>query len=115
MKVYRVETDDGLGPYVDLYLADILPYYSTYDQPGPADDGIMGHLWDSEHHFGFRSMEQLTAWFGAYAEQLHEAGLRVAVYEVDDDRGRVVHGQKQLCFVRDEAQLLERKSLLEVA
>jgi len=114
MKVYRVETDEGLGPYADLYLGNILPFGSTYDQPGPSDDGILGHLWDSEHRFGFRSMEQLTAWFGDYAEQLHEVGLRIAVYEVND-RCRVVHGAKQLCFVRDEAKLLERKSLLEVA
>ena len=114
MRVYRVETDAGVGPYADWTWCSVvgLPLCDTEKQPGPGEDGMVGWT-DGRHYFGFRDEHQLKDWFGEWLEALADAEFLVSVYDVPDEH--VVHGSKQVAFVRDVAEHVESKHVLEVA
>ncbi|MCK6508203.1 hypothetical protein L6R53_33395, partial [Myxococcota bacterium] len=72
MKVYRVETADGVGPYRQMYtlsfkqpaarrLVRRLEDHDAPRQPSPALDGMP--LTNSHYRFGFVDLAALWRWF----------------------------------------------------
>jgi hypothetical protein len=104
VKVYRIERDDGTGPYVNGILAEIAEVYGPEEagyhpdlNPHPEDDGINPYH-PGCYVYGFDSIEQLQSWFYCHAvrEQLGQAGYKISVYESES----VVKGKRQLVFQR---------------
>lgn len=120
MKIYRVESSDGTGPYATATYArprywakaydvdqEMCPSYWCIDgdfdrHPSPEEDG-MG-VPSEDHHFGFETPEALREWF--YIKEndaflLDMQGMQVVVYEVPIQQ--VVKGYNQLMFNKTEA------------
>ena len=117
MRVYRVEDQQGRGPY---RLNDTLRSKNgdLYDHPGPASDGspeLSLHSYSDEirkYHFGFSSLASLGQWFHCpiiNARLRRNHNCRVSVYEVD--RKHVVEGNRQTIFKRRHAKLVAEYSL----
>lgn len=123
MKIYRVELEDGTGPYqmdYDTALREAaldLPTYLEQDEdrhPHPALDGFRDvELYPSayqyeiprEMSFGFSETYMLDNWFFLMdddAEILEAMGLIVRVYEVDEEHTQ--HGFSQSMFRKDHAE-----------
>lgn len=97
IKFYRIEDYNQNGPY----RWEAWAFCARWDEernPGPERDGL-GYI-DVEEYFGFRNLEELTAWFERdELESLIEDPIsvpwkfRISVYEVDE--AHVRHGKKQ--------------------
>lgn len=103
MIVFRIEDDEGRGPY-DRYVKfnhDRWSSWSTSIRPGPRDDGIKN--FSSEHFFGFSDIDDLTCWFTIKDRKgFRKHKMMVSIYEVDEKN--IKKGGKQVAF-------LKRKSL----
>lgn len=112
MLVYRVQTESGEGPYISGKAIDLLqPHQRCDDHPAPRNDGV-GDYYDfhGTHKFGFKSLEQLHAWFSSYeCDVLRSMGFVMATYEVAEMRVRF--GGKQIAFEYSEAQLVHVTAL----
>lgn len=117
MRVFRVETVEGKGPYGHAWErpAGWCTDFMGSRHPGPDSDGPLADSWGSLpwderglYYFGFESMGQLSRWFyrDAHKTALAAAGFKVAEYEIPDCRVR--RGHMQLVFKRCLAQLIQR-------
>lgn len=73
MRVYRVETDDGTGPYSAVYnlafaghpvnrlVREIERHQNDPARPAPWDDAIRPNI---GYHYAFVSLDALWRWFG---------------------------------------------------
>ena len=129
MRIYRIETEHGTGPYVggefsswcsedklglDEHLRLVERHQYHPAAPSPEEDKIC--WFGRDHVFGFSSKRQLRAWFTGKARKLmHEAGFSVSVYEIDPKaQGKnVVRGKRQVAFYRPAATVVDSLSLLE--
>jgi len=105
-KVYRVENQKKIGPYVSG------PGPHRYDRircPGPhtiltkiRNDG--GDV--NEYYYAFHSIKQLKAWFSKKARRTmdHEYGFFISVYRVPNEF--VYRGDKQVAFHFKSAKFL---------
>lgn len=108
MKVYRVEYDNGRGPY-NPYDADDYLYDDETGEPFTLDGDpriesmrqalVEAHGWDDptgrhpcpsfvmmpDCQCAFRSMRDLFAWFGGWLPQLTRIGARVVTYDIHPD------------------------------
>jgi hypothetical protein len=90
MKVYRVEYDDGVGPY-QTELANIWEEYGrcrlsfalTSAHDNPDTHPVAQIPWGVNQLCGFRSMQDLFRWFGGWLPLLIRCGARVAVYSIE--------------------------------
>lgn len=115
MKIWRIETFDGVGPYhadleLRVHLEDLAAPSFMFDDPDlhphPIFDGFNPDGLDTweyrvpqEYHFGFITEESLRSWFFSEetdAERLEALGLWVVVYEVDE--AHVWEGNRQAMF-----------------
>jgi hypothetical protein len=122
MKIYRVEHDDGIGPYstrrrwanslqeeINDELAEAhndsdehpLVYYDVKN----AYDIVSG----DSRRCGFISIEQLFRWFDGFMDKLEEAGYKIVVYEVPPQF--ICVGTYQCLFDVDESQCLGEQRL----
>lgn len=113
MRVYRVQDQDGAGPYTkDITWAILNNSEISTDWP------THGSLpWDDESQdrlrFGFSSTYDLTRWFNpSQRRALAEQGFKATVWDAPDDA--VIPGRKQVAFYADRAQLVEELPLTEV-
>lgn len=127
MRVYRVETVDGAGPYnpdavatptpAQREVSSKLQWYAEKDRhPSPWDTplrfnpddvlglGVPGDTW----RFGFESVHDLRRWMDGFGRLLEDAAFFVASYEVPSSS--VVRGSCQLRFRREDALLICRES-----
>jgi hypothetical protein len=113
MRVYRIENDNGLGPYNGR---GSLPYSvlggSCHRQPAPIDDGFDWCWRKPDYHFGFATLDQLFDWFGDILEHLDRYGFSLTVWEVDESH--INHGRRQLAFSKPAATLIERRQPTEL-
>ncbi len=109
MLIYRVENEQGEGPYITGDSEEAgLSCMDSAQHPGPRSDmhGTNYSPMDIERHvyrgiYGFRTLEQLCAWFSDHARRvLAHKGYVLAVYDAED----VVHLNKQSIFM-DGARL----------
>lgn len=113
MLVYRVQTECGEGPYASGIAWDLLqPHQSDRENhPSPSQDNI-GDRSDfyGSHRFGFKSLEQLHAWFSSYeCDCLRAMGFVLATYAVSECHVRF--GGKQIAFEYSEAKLVHITAL----
>ena len=108
MMVWRVQTEDGRGPYQSSVYGKWRTPPSHHGCPMPQMDGMDG--WTREHIFGFASREQLLEWFPLDGHcSMGEAGLYEAIYEVPEEH--VVRGRTQLCFRALAARLVRQERM----
>jgi hypothetical protein len=124
MQVYRVEDEDGGGPYNGdrapkaftpgwTAIVNGNPLGDRVSQPDPYSDipkwatPFVGH---ARYRFGFKTVEQMHSWFHDEAkEELVSRGFKLAKYEVPDSWVHV--GGHQVAFEPTKAKLLIREPL----
>lgn len=109
--VYRVELDNGRGPYisewadgetVETLREELCKAHGTDEEhPGPRRDGLTPY----GRIFGFSNRKQLREWFAGWSDDLAEAGFRVNVYRIHKDA--VQHGNRQCVFYGASATLIK--------
>ena len=106
MRVFRVETPTGDGPYRHTAVGYELcnRHGGTVHHPGPFNDRntdgdrLISFLWQNKSYvFGFASLEQLLAWFIEELELLAQHGFIVSVYE----SSQFVCGKFQVIFIKE--------------
>lgn len=106
MKLYRVQFDDGLGPWHTRQAGVFV--YPDYDadhgnyQPSPRDDGICDGIERLTEHCACSSLEQLRTWFAHCWANIKEAGGYVVELECDSEYVR--HGTWQVCYKWEHAK-----------
>lgn len=134
MLVYRVETTEGFGPYnagsefrslhgSSLYdsgnehllkrakqLEDIYDslHYTQGSEDHPSVRSDVRNF-DRSYHCCCVTLELLYEWFEPAKEALKDAGLFIAVYDVEDTH--VEHGSRQSIFNRSKATFVESRPL----
>lgn len=109
MLIYRVEDENGDGPYRHPNMNDVLEemedahsWNERDAHPTPHDEGI--NVYDLHHKkgwdpaFAFSSLESLETWFGDWLKPLTEIGFVVRVYDVYDRR--VIETPTQVVYDR---------------
>ena len=106
MIVYRVENEEGKGPYRDRspseFRDDMVDRHSCCpDHPLPEDDGLLAiHKLGLEISYGFSSLESLHEWFSEYElEMLYNEGYVIQTYEASE----VHKGEHQVVFAKQTA------------
>lgn len=101
LTIYRVEDDSRMG----VYFSNLLPKQEVQrHQPAPCDDGDLSLVFDQNIQgrqteytkrwkFGFKSLEDLEAWFGKNVDEILEY---ISIYSVNDKH--VIKGRKQVAF-----------------
>jgi hypothetical protein len=105
VKVFRVETLDGYGPYQSAtlqrfqrnILQDMHEYHCSTDHPCPQVDPLLNSI-DDDEYCGFSNMGALRDWFDGFGQDLDEAEFIVSVYQVPVSDVRV--GTQQSLFKR---------------
>lgn len=99
MLVYRVENDEGFGPYQYLweYTYDILVSHDNESHPSPYVDWVDGgwFKYRDDLFCGLISLEHLKKWFEGWLDVLTEHGFQIVTYEATevyfgDDQGQVL-------------------------
>lgn len=105
MLVYRVEKENGEGPYVNTHIPHVSSHTSRHfdTHPNPYMEGIS---FTDKDFCGFESVASLKAWFDTCNEPLHSAGYSMSIYSVS--KRKVKFGTYQLVFQRDKAKLRKR-------
>lgn len=117
MNVYRVEKEDGEGPYFwSASRWTRRTHSSMSGHPNPYDDEGLKHWlnmiksvnpelledYARKYSFGFKSMKDLEAWFNEdELKNLKKLGFNIVVYAVDIKN--VIAGHKQVMFRKDLA------------
>lgn len=108
MIVYRVENENGRGPYSTSHdfrhdLIDAHNYSRRHPTPNfPSLDAET--IWLC----GFASQESLNEWFNGWLEKLTSVGFRVVRYDVPDEF--VKNSDIQLIFQKDKAELVKEET-----
>jgi hypothetical protein len=108
--IYRVEDEEGKGPYMGSYDVDEWTEGSHVGDhhPTPMSDGIEFWKVRDQHGnnnilCGFRDMDQLRKWFTCRElTNLYDMGLRVKVYQVNRDY--IWHGNMQVVYHKEWAE-----------
>ena len=110
IQVYRVENEEGVGPYAGNACEDMRYYHNSVacyrSHPSPFNDGLGSPweknecLWNRDMVFGFPSLARLYTWFDGFITDLHNAGYHIAVYQCR--KGRYAMSKKQVVFYKDE-------------
>lgn len=116
MLVYRVENENGNGPYMAFNPAlyamreDHGTWYpdpADDPHPNPYGDGLGGMY--ADEYSAVQSPEAAQTWFEGYGEVLHEAGFELTVWDAQDVRC----GQKQVVFRKDTAKQVASYPIME--
>lgn len=124
IRIYRVENEDGVGPYNNRYKteAEILltdsylwKHSDCACHPSPQNSSeMMLYRWEWEdQYYAFRTMANLRRWFKGLGVPLLMSGYCVSVYEVPDkfyDIGK----SGQVSFVRARSRLVRTLSVEKI-
>lgn len=103
MKVFRVETPDGMGVYrhsVAICHSQCSDY-SRRVRPGPTCDGI--NTLTNQHYFGFQDLKQLKSWF-TLKDRKSFRKYELVVNEYTVRKKFVLIGNRQVAFLLDKAK-----------
>jgi len=111
--VYRIEDKNGRGPYQGYNLN--IPGFCTVEHPAPYTEASLKWKFlknQESWYFGFDSLDQLKRWFynQQWLETLHEAGLRITVWEVDTSYFRA--SKTQAVFLRKKAVKVSEQPII---
>lgn len=113
MKVYRVETVWGKGPYtgpVSHYeWATDSRHQSVYSHPNIQNDGIeMDHRYSKDYHCGFSSIKKMKQWFTKKEMTLlYSLGFKISMYNVSKQDIIEGRSKKQLMFNKKKAAYIK--------
>ena len=100
--VWRIEDDEGAGPYDSGLGWDEL-YHHQHSVRHPAP-GAEGEPWfrkcgvSRDYVFGFTSLEQFHAWFSPEdIEAIYYKGFILRTYEVEEEH--IMRGERQCAFL----------------
>jgi hypothetical protein len=105
VRVYRLETADGLGPWNSNLGMSVTEF--CWAHPAPWSDGVNGI--DADEYCCCKTLSDLRTWFFQNREQtsaVFRSPLTLGVYEVDPKHVRI--GGIQCAFKRDCATLVRR-------
>lgn len=96
-KVYRIENDDGIGPYsVDETVDLIGDHKYSNGHPVPKKDKGIQRPQEPEERCGFLSMKQLKSWFS----ESEIVNLRDLGFFITELTGKITAiGEKQVLFI----------------
>lgn len=103
MKIYRIESDKGIGPYKSSFNFD-LDIHNDDNHPGPCQehDNILNNFQKGVHYFGFESIKQLKEWFSLEElEELYDEYFDLIEYKIN--KYHVLFGNKQIMFDKSNA------------
>lgn len=117
MRVYRVETPDGKGPYWEGAIIDGMGRAHTLPEtkdnhPSPYNDGLSDcTLPVGTYFFGFTSLAMLNQWFAPeWREKMKAVGHQIAVYDMPECN--IVEGKYQCAFKRGKSKPIEHLPLM---
>lgn len=141
MLIYRVEDQDGVGPYSNkkwkaiengkeidgnqkLVTAhknpETHPVFIIWRHSNDFDDKLR-KIEKGDLRYGFKSLEDLDTWFRGFHSMLDAAGFKISIYEVTDEDDVVLHenppnkdGIRQVVFNRCNANLYDGLSLMDI-
>lgn|SRR5690606_5818811 len=101
MFIWRIENDEGIGPYHTGDATSLNLYDSSNVHPSPREDisewKNMDYRSLVKYRFGFKCTDDLSRWFnGRSLIKLYENGFRIVKYKVD--RRYVMIGKRQVAF-----------------
>lgn len=116
MKVFRIETAIGTGPFIteldfddamrtgaQMYCLRSGMYTNPYNQPEPYKD-VPGN-WNGMH-FGFKSIAQLLEWFPSPSgRRAMSKYFSVSIFNAQSPH--YIVGGHQIAFRRDQAEFIE--------
>lgn len=118
--IWRVESASGFGPYRKnehgknaADKCDLLWENNNPQHPGPREHNEintpLSNFERGVHIFAFKSLEQYLEWFNKkeWRNVLTEYGCLLVKYDCPESH--VLKGNKQICFVKDEATKLETR------
>lgn len=109
MLVYRVENENGNGPYMAFapVLAEMSAAHGDAEHPTPDEEGMRCIF--ADEYCAVQSLEGAQAWFEGYGEVLDEAGFELTVWDAQDVRC----GKKQVVFRKDTARMVASYPIME--
>lgn len=125
MKVYRVEDNRGIGPYMSningLYSVCLKMGNTATGHPSPRNDPSIKE-WNrkyfcKKHKFGFNSINQLKNWMSKEIRlELSKLGLKLNVYETNEilEEFEYAYSDKQVVFIPDKFKWVEELDLASV-
>lgn len=119
MLVYRLEDDEGNGPY-EYHSQGSKLHNSSHILPCPhsrSEKRQLRDFWNKtdytlrEHYqCGFSSLEQLFAWFDKRKLKCyHNQTIKISIYDVKETH--MIDGYYQCIFLREDSRLAQRVSL----
>jgi hypothetical protein len=107
--VFRVENEEGKGPYTSTREPCLLDAHSDDGKhPLPYEDGVFAYEIDQyskdarKHSYGFPSVESVSNWFNdEELVWLSQEGFSINTYEVSQKHVR--QGKMQLAFLKEKA------------
>lgn len=108
MLVYRVEDENGNGPYrcigrteAEIELARTLcAAHTDSAHPTPLED-FRYHV-SSMHVCAFTCLDALLIWFDGFLEDLHNTGHNIKVYDLNVDSVYGGHTETKQCVILKE-------------
>lgn len=125
MKLYRLQTVDGKGPFrgTTNHLSRYFELKYDGSHPTPSIDGLYKFcIHGDEPSFACPSMESLTLWFDPFRDSdnsheqwmreedyndLHQNGFKVYVLEVPEPHYKIGLRGQQVAFRKNQASIVE--------
>lgn len=100
--VYRLEHNNGLGPFHSEFKAVLEPVMGDHvnELPTPWEEGLKFRV--GKHVCGLKTRNQLLMWFGPFLELLEAQGFKVCLYRTD----LIGKSEHQVTFEKESARLL---------
>ena len=97
MLVYRIEGENGMGPYWDSPIREMGAKHSKGNShPNPTEEDL-----DISSSFfcGFPTLDPMKVWFKGWRSKMNKMGFRLKVYEIPHIHVQI--GDKQLVFEKE--------------
>lgn len=107
MIIYRIEHNDGIGPYFKQAGQWCEQNHCNDFHPSPEMEGLP---LDYDYYCGFKNKKSLTKWFNSKElKNLKELGFKLVKYKVHP---KYVHvGKYQVIFNKKKAKLFIKKEI----
>ena len=112
MKILRIETIDGKGPYIGntnvYYKMNWDTHTDSETHPGPEQDPDLKESWDDTYSFGFKNKKQYKKWFCKKERKLlKEHRFCLATYK--DIKKNILIATQQVAFQKCTAVCIKKR------
>lgn len=109
MIVYRIENDNGVGPYCSARVMLTMLRQHNADRVNHPVGYVDGIDWSDDGVYGFDNIQKLRDWFRGFVAPLMREGYSIVKYDVPDHHVRMSQSKLQLTFDRSEAVEISRR------